>query len=217
LYDPLKAIGKKAYITPLIVTVGGKDLLISNGSAVIIAYDPLTGKEVWRIVQGEDSTIAMPSAENGLVFFYTAFVTPKEGEQYCELMAVDPSGKGDITKTHILWRMKAPILQLSTQLVKDGLIYTVDSDRKLFCIESKTGKIVYEKRLNKKYNSSPLAAGGKIYFTSTDGETMVIKEGRNYEEISKNKLHGEVYATPAILRNSILLRTSDYLYKITGK
>ena len=59
--DNLEWIGKKAYITPIIVEVNGKDQLISNGAAVCIAYDPETGKEIWRIVQGEDSTISMPS------------------------------------------------------------------------------------------------------------------------------------------------------------
>jgi outer membrane protein assembly factor BamB len=77
-YDPLEPIGKKAYITPLIVNVKGRDLLISNGSAVCSAYDPETGKEIWWIVWGEDSTIAMPFSENGMVYFYTSYVVPPE-------------------------------------------------------------------------------------------------------------------------------------------
>jgi len=124
-YDKLEPIGKKAYITPIIINVNGKDLLISNGSAVCIAYNPETGEEVWRVVQGEDSTISMPFSENGLVFFYTSFVIPEEGEKYAELLAVDPKGSGDITGSHVLRRFRSPILQLLTPLVKDGLIYTV--------------------------------------------------------------------------------------------
>jgi len=67
----------------------------------------------------------MPFSENGLVFFYTSFVIPEEGEKYAELLAVDPKGSGDITGSHVLWRFRSPILQLLTPLVKDGLIYTV--------------------------------------------------------------------------------------------
>jgi outer membrane protein assembly factor BamB len=213
-WNKIPVIGRKAYITPIIININGRDLLISNGSAACIAYDPETGKEVWRVIQGEDSTIAMPFAENGTVYFYMGFVTPKEGEQYSELLAVNPTGQGDVTNSGVLWRFKSPILQLLTPLIENGLIYTVDSKNNLFCLNGLTGQTVYTKRLNKKYEASPLYAGGNIFFTSTDGETIVIKEGKNLEIVSRNKIRGEVYATPAILRNSIIIRTKDYLIKI---
>jgi outer membrane protein assembly factor BamB len=213
-YDKIDPNGRKSYITPIIINVKGKDLLISNGSAACIAYNPETGEEVWRVVQGEDSTISMPFSEDGIVFFYTGFVTPKEGDKYCELLAVDPTGSGDVTKTHVIWRLKSPILQLLTPLVKDSLIYTVDSMNNLFCLDAKTGETVYTKRLTGKYNASPVYAGGNIYFTSTTGETLVIKEGRKLEIIARNRLKGEVFATPAIINNSILIRAGENLYCI---
>jgi outer membrane protein assembly factor BamB len=211
-YDKLDQNGRKAYITPVIINIKGKDLLISNGSAACIAYDPETGAEVWRVVQGEDSTISSPFSENGIVYFYTGYVTSKEGEKYSELLAVDPRGSGDVTKTHVLWRLRSPILQLLTPLIKDGLIYTIDSMNNLFCIDAKTGKTVYTKKLTGKYNSSPVCVGGNIYFTSTNGETMIIKEGRKLEIISRNKIKGEVFATPAITHNSIIIRAGNNLY-----
>jgi outer membrane protein assembly factor BamB len=216
-YDKLEPIGKKAYITPIIINVKGRDLLISNGSAACIAYNPETGEEVWRVVQGEDSTISMPFSENGIVFFYTGFVTPKEGEKYSELLAVNPDGKGDITKTNIVWRIKSPILQLLTPLIKDGLIYTVDASNNLYCYDSKTGKTVYTKRLTGKYNASPVYADGFIYFTSTNGETLIIKEGIKLEIVSRNRLKGEVFATPAITGNSIIMRAGGSLYCLKNK
>jgi outer membrane protein assembly factor BamB len=213
-YDKLVPIGKKAYITPIIINVKGKDLLISNGSAACIAYNPETGEEVWRLIEGEDSTIAMPFFEKDVVYFYTSFVTPKAGEQYCELMAVDPSGTGDITKTHIIWRLKSPVLQLLTPVIKNGLIYTIDSKNNLSCLDAKTGTSIYTKRLTGKYNSSPVYAGGRIYFTSTNGETLIIREGKKLEIISRNKLKGDVFATPALVNNSIIIRAGTNLYCI---
>ena len=217
LYEPLAPIGKKAYITPIIMNVNGEDLLISNGSAVCIAYNPLTGEEVWRIVEGEDSTIAMPFSEDGKVYFYTSFVTDAGGEKYAELLAVNPEGKGDVTGTSILWRRKSPVLQLLTPLIKDGLIYTVDTQNMLYCLDAKTGQEVYSKKLKQKYNSSPVFAGGNIYFTSVKGATLVLKAGSQLQILAENKLPGEVYATPAFLRNSILLRTDSQLYRIGMK
>ncbi|NEW85065.1 MAG: PQQ-binding-like beta-propeller repeat protein [Mariniphaga sp.] len=216
-YDQLQPIGKKAYVTPIVVNVAGRDLLISNGAAVCIAYDVQTGKEVWRVIQGEDSTIAMPFAENGTVFFYTGFVSPPDGEKYAELLAVDPKGSGDITKSHVLWRVKAPILQLLTPLVKDGVIYTIDSRNNLIAIDAKTGDTLYTKRLKNKYNASPVYAGGRVYFTSVKGETLVLKAGRTLEIVAENQLPGEIYATPAISNNSLIIRNESTLYRIGAR
>ena len=216
-YEPLAPIGKKAYITPIISNVAGRDLLISNGAAVCIAYDVQTGAEIWRIVQGEDSTIAMPVSENGIVYFYTSFVTPVGGEKYCELLAVDPKGSGDVTKTNVLWRVKSPILQLLTPLIRDEIIYTVDSRNNLIVLDAKTGETFYTKRLKNKYNSSPVYAAGRVYFTSVKGETLVLKAGRTLDILAENQLPGELYATPAIAQNSLIIRTESTLYRIGEK
>ena len=196
IMDKLEWIGKKAYITPLIVKVNGKDQLISNGAAVCIAYDPETGKEIWRIVQGEDSTISMPSEENGIIYFYTGYVATPDGEKYAELLAVDPDGQGDIAASNILWRARSPILQLLSPLVKDGLVYTIDSEGTLLCIDAKTGETVWSEKLKGKYNSSPVYSAGHIYFSSIQGETLVIKEGRELDIVARNSLDGEIWATP---------------------
>ncbi len=214
IYDPLEPIGKKAYITPLIVNVDGKDQLISNGAAVCIAYEPDTGKEIWRFVKGVDSTIAMPFSEDGIVYFYTGFNVPDEGSKYAELIAVDPTGHGDVGLTNILWRIETPVLQLLTPVIKDGLIYTIDSKSRMMCIDAKTGQTLWSERVKGKYNSSPVYASGHLYFSSTRGDVIVIKEGREANIVAENKLEGEIWATPAILRNSLLIRTSKYLYKI---
>jgi outer membrane protein assembly factor BamB len=217
VYEPLTPIGKKAYITPLIINVNGKDLLISNGSAICQALDPETGKEIWHVIQGTDSTIAMPVYENGLVYFIPGFVDSPSGEKYTEIIAVNPDGKGDIAQSNIVWRHKIPVLQLLTPVLKNGLIYMVDTQNNLLCIDAKTGKDAYTLKMKNKHYASPVFANGMIYFTSGKGETMILKEGRKLEIISENKLPGEVFATPAILRNQILLRTDKSLYCIQAK
>lgn len=217
IYEPLTPIGKKAYITPLIVNVKGKDLLISNGAAICQAFDPETGKEIWRVTQGTDSTIAMPISENGVVYFLPGFINSPEGEKYTELIAVNPDGKGDIAKTNILWRRKAPVLQLLTPVINGGLIYMIDTQNILSCIDAKSGSVVYSQKMKNKHYSSPVYANGMIYFTSGKGETTIIKAGRKLNIIAENKLPGEVFATPAILRDLILLRTDKSLYCIQEK
>ena len=216
LYDLMPHIGKKAFVTPIIVNVKGRDLLISNGSTVCIAYDPLTGIEVWRVSQGDDSTISMPVEGDGLVFFYTSFVTGEDGKKYAELFAVDPDGAGDIGETHIRWRMKAPILQLSTPVYVNGLLYTVDARGVFYCLDAKTGEVNWSENLKGKYHSSPIYADGLLYISSTRGETFVYRAGPEPKLVAKNMLEGEIWATPAFTDGSILMRTSEYLYKIVG-
>lgn len=214
IYARMPEIGRKAYVTPIIIDVHGRDLLISNGSGACIAYDPETGREVWRVVQGEDSTISMPVEGDGLVFFYTSFVTPESGSKYAELFVVDPDGSGDIGNTHLRWRMKAPILQLSTPLFLDGLLYTVDSRGEFFCLDALTGAILWSEKLRGTFNSSPLYADHLLYLSSTRGETRVYRAGSEPELVAENRLQGEIWATPALTGGAIILRTSEYLYKI---
>jgi outer membrane protein assembly factor BamB len=213
-YKSLPEIGTKAYITPLIINVKGRDMLISNGSAVCIAYDPENGKEIWRIVRGAESTIAMPFTEKGIVYYYTGFMVDKEGGNYSELIAVDPDGKGDIAGTNILWKKKSPELQLLTPVIRDGLIYTVDSQNNMLCIDASTGQEVWRTKKKASFNASPVFAAGNIYFFSVKGETDVIRAGPKPGPVTVNSIKDQIWATPAFLRNSILLRTDKYLCRI---
>lgn len=214
VYERLEPIGKKAYITPIIVNADGRDLMISNGSAMCAAYDPETGEEVWRILRGVDSTIAMPFEEDGIVYFHTGFELSEDDKKFAELMAVNPDGKGDIASSNIKWKIETPILQLSTPVIKGALIYNIDTKNMMMCLDAKTGETVWSKRLKGKYNSSPVIANGHVYFSSTNGDITVVKEGKTLELVAENELDGEIWTTPVFLRNSILYRTSEYLYKI---
>ncbi len=216
IYEEMADIGKKAFVTPIIINVNGRDLLISNGSRVCMAIDPETGKEVWRIIQGDDSTISMPVEGDGLVYFYTSFVTGEDGKKYAELFAVNPDGKGDIGETHIRWRMKAPILQLSTPVYVDGKLYTIDAQGEFFCLDALSGEVLWSEKLKGKFHSSPIYADGLLYISSTRGETLVYRAGSRPELVAKNVLKGEIWTTPALTGGAILMRTSEYLYKIVG-
>ena len=216
-YLPLPEIGRKAYITPIIIKVKGQDMLISNGSALCIAYNPLTGKEIWRVIRGAESTVAMPVTENGIVYWYTGFMVDPDGPNFTEILAVNPDGKGDITGTNVLWRRKAESMQLLTPLIKDGLIYTVDTKNNMICIDAATGKDVWSTHLNSNYNASPLFVKGNIWFFSVKGDVLAVKAGRKYELLSQNQLDSGIWSTPAVLRNSAIVRTEKYLYKIHDK
>jgi outer membrane protein assembly factor BamB len=214
LYSTLPPMERKAYVTPIVINVADRDLLISNGSAGCFAYELENGEEVWRIVQGLTSTVSMPAYWNGNVFFYGGLVNKEDDKKHCHLMAVNPDGKGDITKTNIFWEQDYSIPQMLTPVVNKGVLYTMDTRGNMQGIDALTGKIYWTKRFNGKFNSSPICAGGFVYFNSNRGETVVIKEGKELNIVSENRVKGQIWATPAFVNGSILLRTSEYLYKV---
>ena len=138
------------------------------------------------------------------------------GSVFTEILAVDPDGKGDITGTNIIWRKKD--IQAQTQilspLIKDGLIYTVNSNNNLMCIDAATGKEIWSAHHKANFNTSPVYVNGNIWFFSVKGEVLAIKAGRKYEITAQNQMESGIWATPAILRNSVILRTERYLYRI---
>jgi outer membrane protein assembly factor BamB len=215
-YIPLPNIGTKAYITPIIINVKGRDLMISNGSAACFAYDPLTGEEVWRVIRGAESTVPMPISENGIVYFYTGFMVDNESPNFTELLAVNPDGKGDITATNILWRKRdnQTQTQMLTPVIKDGLIFTVNTRNMLMCIDAKTGEEIWSERQRANFNSSPVYANGNVWFFSVKGDVIAVKAGRKYEVVAQNTMDSGIWATPAFLRNEVILRTEKYLYRI---
>jgi outer membrane protein assembly factor BamB len=203
------AIARKGYSTPMVIQVKGKDILISVGSEVCIAYDPLTGEEIWRVNYKSDSAIAMPLLSDGLLIFSTGF-----GGAPVRLIAVNPDGTGNITETQKKWEVDEDVPGINTPVVHNGLLYMIQEKGLLTCLETSSGGLVFKKRLKGEFYSSPVCADGKIYFPSKQGITYVLKEGRTFELLAQNKLDGECWASIAITGKSFILRTNKALYRI---
>jgi outer membrane protein assembly factor BamB len=214
-YDNIEPVSRKAYCTPIVVEVNGKDQLISNGSQLCIAYEPETGKEIWQVFYGDDSTVSMPLSYNGIVFVNSGWMLPKDGSPfYARLLAVDPTGTGDVTKTRVPWEVDIDVPQISTPVIVDSLIYMVHERGVLTCLNAKNGAVVWKEKLKDQFNASVLYASGNIYLFSLKAKSYVIKPGLTFRLIAENQLEGTVKATPAIVRDNIILRTDKYLYRI---
>ncbi len=208
--DPLF---RKAYSTPIVINVNKKDQLISPGAQVGQAFDPLTGKEIWRLVYGYDSAVSVPIfCDNTLII--SSGLGYIKGKQYIELYGVKPDGQGDITKTHILWKINEHVPGISSPTGHDGLVYMVSDLGTATCFEAKTGKIVWQKKIGRQFHASPLYADGKVYFLGRKGKTTIVQAGRTFKILAENQLDGEVNASPAIVGKSIIIRTNSHLYRI---
>jgi outer membrane protein assembly factor BamB len=196
-----------AFGTPLIVENSGKPQLVTTGSKAAISYDPKTGEELWQVPYSGWSNSSRPITDNGMVFINTGFESP-------QLWAVRLDGRGDVSDSHIAWKCEKDVPTLPSPIIVDGLIYMVSDNGALSCLESRTGKLVWRERIGGKYMASPIYANGRLYFSDHNGKTTVIKPGRIYEELAVNKLDDGFMSSPAVVGNSLIMRTKTHLYRI---
>ncbi|MCA9110964.1 MAG: PQQ-binding-like beta-propeller repeat protein [Planctomycetaceae bacterium] len=198
---------KKAYGTPIIIDVNGQQQLFSPSAKGAFAYDPHTGDEIWRIRFDQHSIACRPLYENGLLFLSTGF-----GQ--AELLAIDPTGHGDVTETHIRWRKTKGMPSKPSPLYVDGLLYLIHDQGVALCIDAATGEEIWKQRLGGNYSSSPVYAEGRIYAFSEEGDATVLATGREAKVLAQNKLDAGCLASPAIADGALFVRTRTHLYRI---
>jgi len=198
---------RKAHGTPLIVTSGGKFQLLSAGAKAAYSYEPTTGKELWRVHYADWSSSPRPLYENGLAFFVTGFAK-------AELWAVKTDGAGDVTGTHVAWKLSTHVGKTASPILVDGLLYTVADESFVTCLEAATGKAVWTERMGGKYASSPIYADQRLYFFNQQGTTTVLKPGRSFQPLATNSLASGFMASPAVDGKAFFLRTKTHLNRI---
>lgn len=197
----------KAYSTPLLITVDGQSQLISPTSKATIAYRPDNGEEIWRVLYQEFSATAQPLFDGQQLYISTGF-----GKAH--LIAVDPTGTGDVTLSHLRWDTPRGIGSKSTGLHRDGLIYNVHDAGVATCVDARTGDTVWTQRFGGMFSASLLGAGDYIYWFDHDGVGYVTRHGRQPEVVAENRLDDGCMASPVPLPDSLLVRTRSALYRI---
>jgi outer membrane protein assembly factor BamB len=198
---------RKSHSTPLIASIDGKFQLLSPGAKAAYAYDPATGKELWKVHHKDYSAAPIPLYDSGLVYFVT-------GRAKTELWAVKPDGHGDVTDTKIIWKLAAHVGKSASPVFVDGLIYTVSDESFLSCVDAATGQVVWNERIGGGYQASPIYGDGRLYFCNLQGDTIVVKPGRTYQPITTNHLAEGFMSSPAVAGNSLYLRTKTHLYRV---
>jgi outer membrane protein assembly factor BamB len=197
-----------SFSTPLVISVGGKAQIVSPASDVVTAHDPATGKEIWRAHYRGYSVIPRPVYGHGMVYLSTGYDTP-------ELLAIRADGKGDVTKTHVEWRLRKGAPNTPSPLLVGDELYLVSDHGVASCVGAKTGKVHWSQRLGGRgYSASPIHAAGHVYFLSEDGVGTVVKAGKKYELVARNDLKERTLASYAVAGDSLFLRTETRLYRI---
>jgi len=198
----------QAYTTPLVIRVGERDQIVSVGAYRAGAYDPQTGKEIWRVSYGDGfSNVPRPVYGHGLVYIATGFQQPS-------LMAVRPDGTGDVTRTHVAWTLRRAAPLTPSPLLVDEEIYVVNDGGIASCLDAKTGETYWQQRLGGEYSASPVFADGRIYFLSEEGTATAIAPGRVFRRLATSTLDGGALAPMAVSGGAIFIRTDTHLYRI---
>ena len=201
----------QAYSTPLTIRVGDRDQVVSVGAFTAAAYDPQNGREIWRVSYADGySNVPRPVFGAGLVFIATGFNQPS-------LLAVRPDGKGDVTKSHVAWKLSRGAPLTPSPLVVGEDLYVVSDNGIATCLEAKTGAVRWQQRLGNSFSASPLYADGRIYFTDEDGRTIVLKPGPPPEALAVNTLDGGTLASLAVASKAFFIRTATHLYRISQR
>ena len=214
IYDKLEPVYRKSYQTPIVIESGGRELLISNSSYMCFAHDVNSGEVVWTLEYGYDSTVSQPLYWNGLVYVNSGWIFLENTPSFTRQYAVDPSGKGDVTKTHVRWMFEEDVPQIPTPVIVDGRMYMVHDRGMVTCLDAATGKIIWKEKLNGNFNASPVYAAGNIYFFNVKGDCTVIKPGNSFQKVAECTIGETVKAVPAFVRGKMILRTDKNLYLI---
>jgi outer membrane protein assembly factor BamB len=211
---PTKAIRESpdAYTTPVLLRTGNRTEIVVSGGDIVTAYDPASGKELWRSdgLNPENNPwhriVASPLVLGDIVF------APSRERP---LLAIRGGGTGDVTKTHRLWEFNSGP-DVPTPATDGTYLYVVNDRGIVFCLDAKTGKTVYgpERIQPGTYSASPVVADGKVYITSEEGVTTVYRAGPTFEVLAENAVNEFVLSTVAVSQGQLFLRSSDHLYAI---
>jgi outer membrane protein assembly factor BamB len=204
--------------TPLIHEGPGRTELVTNAPNFVRGYDPQSGKELWRLGKQADINVPTPIAGRGLIFV-TSAPTP-----FSPIYAIRPGASGDITlkdgensSSSVAWSKRRGGVYPSTPILYGDLLYLGSNNGVLTAYKAESGERVYEQRIGGRpgsYTASPVAADGRLYFSSEDGEVFVIKAGPTYELLSVNQMNEPIMATPAISRGLMVLRTLRHVVAV---
>lgn len=195
---------KKSYGTPLVAEVGGRPQLLSPAADWLYAYDPATGRELWKLPYEKlgFSIGPRPVLGHGRLYFSTSFMQP-------EILAVE---LGD--KPKIAWRFGKQAPQVPSPLLVGNELYLISDKGIATCLDAKTGEVRWTERLPGNYYASPLFADGRIYFFSREGRSTAIAPSSTFHLLGTGQLDGSICASPAAIGQALYIRTDKALYRV---
>jgi len=194
-----------SWSSPIVVEVDGHPQAITCGNPWVIGYDPNDGTELWRVKCIAGDVVPSPIYAGGLIFAI---------EAYTKLVAIRPTGRGDVTKTAIAWSAEDAAPDICSPVSNGQFLYLLTTDGLLLCYQVSDGKKLWEKDLQKNFLASPSIVGDKLYLLSAEGIMFIVEIGSEYKELARCELGEPCHASPAFADGRIYIRSSAHLYCI---
>jgi len=200
--------------TPVAIRVGNRDEIIVNGQRSVYAYDPATGRELWRCNGTTFEVIPTPVVGFGMVFSSSGRAGPT--------IAIRPGGTGDVTGSHVVWSSPRGSPFVPSPVLYNDQLYTVNDMASIVTsFDARTGRPVWQGRLGTErregFSASPVAFDGKVFFTNDDGETFVLRAGPEFRLLQVNRIGEPTLASPALVDGRWYMRTDKNLIAIGTK
>jgi outer membrane protein assembly factor BamB len=196
-----------SWASPIVVGVGQQSQLLTCAEPWLIAYEPATGQEMWRADCLGGQIVPSPIYANGLVYV----VSPD-----ASLAAVRPGGRGDTTRTHIVWTAEENLPSVCSPVCNGELVWLVDSGSVVTCCDAKDGRKVWEHELGGSFQASPTVAGNLLYVLSDGGTLFVLEAGRQYALVDRVELGEGCQASPSFRQGRMYIRTKRRLVCLGG-
>jgi outer membrane protein assembly factor BamB len=196
-----------SWTTPIIIKVGEVEQIVCVGEPWMAGYDLKDGKELWRFEGFGSDLTPSPIFAGGLVLA----VSPNQF-----LYAIRPDGRGDVTKTHLAWKVDQNIPDIVSPVSNGELVFLMETHGNLVCLDVKDGKKVWEHNFDMEFNSSASIIGDKLLVISKGGEAIAVKAAREFKELSRSKFGDMVKASPAFTDGRMFIRGTTNLFCIAS-
>ncbi len=204
---------------------GVVQVVMGQGDGWIRGYEAMTGKRLWEFDTNPKDSV-WPKTRNELIstaviydnkIYIANGQDPEHGEGVGHLYCIDPTKRGDITKTGLVWHYDKIRRSISTPAIYDGLIYYPDFSGFLHCLDAKTGQAYWVHDLFAAIWGSPLAVDGKVYLGDEDGDVVVMQTGKVKKVLSEVNMGSSVYCTPVPANGALFIVNRNQLYAISEK
>jgi len=213
VWNTVQAVRRAAYSTPFIHHVEGEPQVIcASGAGGLTALNPQDGKVIWKTHQFPQRTVASPILSNGLIVQSCG-----SGGRGTLLIAVDPSGRGEVDATHVRFRRKRSIPYVPTPISYNKLLFLLNDNGVLICMDLNTSREIWKMQLGANFSGSPICIDGKLYLISEAGDVRVISADREKKDYGTVSLGDPSYTTPAVSGGKLYFRTFHKLFCLPVK
>ncbi len=200
---------RKGFSTPHVFDFGGTPILLSSGAKSHYAYDPMTGKELWRFEdQSSHSPCTRPVIGHGLAFIPTGhgkagLIALKLGKQ-----------QGALGESDVAWRLTRAFPNKPSVTLSNDLLFVVDDKGIATCLDAKSGESLWNKRLGGNFSASPVLVNNKLYVGNEEGRFFVFDAAREFNLLAENEFEDGFMASPAVSDSALFLRSKSALYRV---